>query len=60
MRRKLIIAGALVALAGAAASVWAAPELRLRGDRFRPLALPSSIPPEGAGRRCAGERPHLV
>ena len=37
MRRKLIIAGALVALAGAAASVWAAPELHLRGGRFRPL-----------------------
>jgi 4-carboxymuconolactone decarboxylase len=38
MRRKLIIAGALAALAGAAASVWAAPELHLRGGRFRPLA----------------------
>jgi 4-carboxymuconolactone decarboxylase len=38
MRRKLIVAGALVALAGAAASVWAAPDLHLRGGRFRPLA----------------------
>jgi 4-carboxymuconolactone decarboxylase len=37
MRRKLMIAGVLVALAGAA-SVWAAPDLHLRGDRFRPLA----------------------
>jgi 4-carboxymuconolactone decarboxylase len=38
MRGKLIVAGALVALAGAAASVWAAPDLHLRGGRFRPLA----------------------
>jgi 4-carboxymuconolactone decarboxylase len=38
MRRNLIIAGALGALVGAIATVAAAPELRLRGDRFRPLA----------------------
>ncbi len=38
MRRNLIIAGVLGALAGAMATVMAAPELRLRGDRFRPLA----------------------
>ena len=48
MRRKLIIAGALVALAGAAASVWAAPELRLRGDRFRPLAYAELNPAQKA------------
>jgi 4-carboxymuconolactone decarboxylase len=35
MRGKLIVAGALLALAGAA--VWAAPDLHLRGGRFRPL-----------------------
>ena len=38
MPRKLIVAGALAVLAGAAASVWAAPEFHLRGGRFRPLA----------------------
>jgi 4-carboxymuconolactone decarboxylase len=48
MRRKLIIAGALVALAGAAASVWAAPDLRLRGGRFRPLAYGELNPAQKA------------
>ncbi len=38
MRGKLIMAGALVALAGAAVIATAAPELNLRGDRFRPLS----------------------
>jgi 4-carboxymuconolactone decarboxylase len=38
MGRKPIIAGALAALAATAASVWAAPDLHLRGGRFRPLA----------------------
>jgi len=38
MRRRLIAAGALAVLAAAAATVAAAPEFRLRGDRFRPLA----------------------
>ena len=37
MRGKLILAGALGALIGAAAISAAAPELNLRGDRFRPL-----------------------
>jgi 4-carboxymuconolactone decarboxylase len=48
MRRKLIIAGALVALAGAAASVWAAPDLHLRGGRFRPLAYGELDPAQKA------------
>src|ERR1700694_2789461 len=48
MRRKLIIAGALVALAGAAASVWAAPDLHLRGGRFRPLAYGELNPAQKA------------
>jgi 4-carboxymuconolactone decarboxylase len=48
MRRKLIVAGALVALAGAAASVWAAPDLRLRGGRFRPLAYGELNPAQKA------------
>jgi 4-carboxymuconolactone decarboxylase len=48
MRRKLIVAGALVALAGAAASVWAAPDLRLRGGRFRPLAYGELNPSQKA------------
>ena len=38
MRGKLIIVGVLGALAGAAVAVVAAPELQLRGGRFRPLA----------------------
>src|SRR5262245_60027566 len=37
MRLNVIIAGALGALMGAAAVSVAAPELNLRGDRFRPL-----------------------
>jgi 4-carboxymuconolactone decarboxylase len=48
MRRKLIIAGALVALGGAAASVWAAPDLHLRGGRFRPLAYGELNPAQKA------------
>jgi 4-carboxymuconolactone decarboxylase len=38
MRLNVIIAAALGALVGAAAISVAAPELNLRGDRFRPLA----------------------
>ena len=37
MYRKLIAAGALIALAGFVAGAIAAPELNLRGGRFRPL-----------------------
>jgi 4-carboxymuconolactone decarboxylase len=48
MRRKLIIAGALVALAGAAAAVTAAPDLHLRGGRFRPLAYSELDPAQKA------------
>jgi 4-carboxymuconolactone decarboxylase len=48
MHRKLIIAGALIALAGAAASVWAAPDLHLRGGRFRPLAYGELDPAQKA------------
>jgi 4-carboxymuconolactone decarboxylase len=48
MHRKLIIAGALAALAGAAASVWAAPDLHLRGGRFRPLAYGELAPAQKA------------
>jgi 4-carboxymuconolactone decarboxylase len=48
MRAKLIIAGALVALAGAAASVFAAPDLHLRGGRFRPLAYSELDPAQKA------------
>src|SRR5258708_7860314 len=48
MGRKLIIAGALVALAGAAESVWAAPDLHLRGGRFRPLAYSELDPAQKA------------
>jgi len=48
MRRKLIIAGALVALAAAAAAVTAAPDLHLRGGRFRPLAYAELNPPQKA------------
>lgn len=46
--RKLILAGALLALAGAAASVWAAPDLHLRGGRFRPLAYGELDPAQKA------------
>jgi 4-carboxymuconolactone decarboxylase len=48
MRAKRIIAGALVALAGAAASVFAAPDLHLRGGRFRPLAYSELDPAQKA------------
>jgi len=48
MRGKLIVAVALVALAGAAASVWAAPDLHLRGGRFRPLAYGELDPAQKA------------
>ena len=48
LRGKLIVAGALVALAGAAASVWAAPDLHLRGGRFRPLAYGELDPAQKA------------
>ena len=48
MGRKLIIAGALVALAGAVAAVTAAPDLQLRGGRFRPLAYAELNPAQKA------------
>ena len=48
MRRKLIIAGALVALAAAVAAVTAAPDLHLRGGRFRPLAYAELDPAQKA------------
>jgi 4-carboxymuconolactone decarboxylase len=48
MGRKLIIAGALVALAGAVAVVTAAPDLQLRGGRFRPLAYAELNPAQKA------------
>jgi 4-carboxymuconolactone decarboxylase len=48
MVRKPIIAGALAALAATAASVWAAPDLHLRGDRFRPLAYSELNPAQRA------------
>src|SRR6202163_612180 len=48
MDRKLIIASALVALAAAAASALAAPDLRLRGGRFRPLAYSELNPAQKA------------
>jgi 4-carboxymuconolactone decarboxylase len=48
MGRKLIIAGALVALAGAVAAVTAAPDLHLRGGRFRPLAYAELNPAQKA------------
>jgi 4-carboxymuconolactone decarboxylase len=47
MRAKLIIAAAVGALAGAA-SVWAAPELHLRGGRFHPLAYAELDPAQRA------------
>jgi len=52
MRGKLIMAGAIGALAGAAclwvASVLAAPEFHLRGGRFRPLAYEELDPAQKA------------
>jgi len=48
MRGKLIIAGALGALAGAVATVVAAPELHLRGGRFPPLAYAELDPAQKA------------
>jgi 4-carboxymuconolactone decarboxylase len=52
MRGKLIMAGAAGALAGAACiwavSVWAAPDLHLRGGRFRPLAYAELDPAQKA------------
>jgi 4-carboxymuconolactone decarboxylase len=44
MRLNVIIAGALGALIGAAAISVAAPELNLRGDRFRPLSYDELTP----------------
>jgi 4-carboxymuconolactone decarboxylase len=44
MRLNVIIAGALGALMGAAAISVAAPELNLRGDRFRPLSYDELTP----------------
>ena len=48
MRGKLIIAAALGALVGAAAISVAAPELNLRGDRFRPLKYEELNPAQKA------------
>jgi len=48
MRGKLILAGALGALIGAAAISVAAPELTLRGDRFRPLKYDELNPAQKA------------
>jgi 4-carboxymuconolactone decarboxylase len=48
MRRNLIIAGVLGALVGAAATVMAAPDLHLRGGRFRPLAYGQLDPAQKA------------
>jgi len=48
MRGKLILAGALGALIGAAAISVAAPELNLRGDRFRPLKYDELNPAQKA------------
>src|SRR6266850_1583122 len=44
MRLNVIIAAALGAFVGAAAISVAAPELNLRGDRFRPLAYDELTP----------------
>src|SRR5436853_6257678 len=44
MRGKLILAAALGALIGADAVSVAAPELNLRGDRFRPLKYEELTP----------------
>jgi len=48
MHFKLIIGGAIGALIGAAAISIAAPELKLRGDRFRPLAYDELNPAQRA------------
>jgi 4-carboxymuconolactone decarboxylase len=48
MRLNLIIAAALGALVGAAAISVAAPELNLRGDRFRPLKYEELNPAQKA------------
>ena len=48
MRLNVIIAAALGALVGAAAISVAAPELNLRGDRFRPLAYDELNPAQKA------------
>jgi 4-carboxymuconolactone decarboxylase len=48
MRGKLIIAALLGALASAAAIAVAAPELNLRGDRFRPLSYDELNPAQKA------------
>lgn len=48
MRGKLIIVGVLGALAGAAVAVVAAPDLHLRGGRFRPLAYAELDPAQKA------------
>ena len=48
MDAKLIIAGAVGALVGAAAISTAAPELNLRGDRFRPLSYDELAPAQRA------------
>jgi 4-carboxymuconolactone decarboxylase len=48
MYRKLIAAGALIALAGFVAGAIAAPELNLRGGRFRPLSYAELDPAQKA------------
>jgi 4-carboxymuconolactone decarboxylase len=48
MRRIIIAAGGLLALAAFVASTVAAPEFRLRGDRFRPLAYDELDPEQKA------------
>jgi 4-carboxymuconolactone decarboxylase len=47
-KRNLILAAALGALAGAMASVAAAPDFHLRGDRFRPLGYDELDPAQKA------------
>jgi 4-carboxymuconolactone decarboxylase len=48
MSAKLIMVGALAALAGAAAVAIAQPQLNLRGDRFRPLTYAELNPAQKA------------
>jgi 4-carboxymuconolactone decarboxylase len=48
MHSKLIIAGTIGAFMGAAAISFAAPELHLRGDRFRPLTYDELNPAQRA------------
>jgi len=48
MRRIITTAGGLLALAAFVAGVVAAPEFRLRGDRFRPLAYDELDPEQKA------------